>query len=77
MSVSLQSTEAAAEASAKQPSQRVIGADDGLCENGCSIDCGRLRSPLDDADIFNTLFNKWGCDDATEVMQHAEQVQFG
>lgn len=32
-----------------------------------SIDGGGLRSPLEDADIFNTLFTKWGSDDATEV----------
>lgn len=32
-----------------------------------SIDGGGLRSPLDDADIFNTLFSKWGSDEAMEV----------
>lgn len=32
-----------------------------------SIDGGGLRSPLEDADIFNTLFSKWGSDEAMEV----------
>jgi hypothetical protein len=67
MSCSLQSTEAAGEATAKQ--QQLCGAanNEAQCVKDSQIDGGGLRSPLDDADIFNTLFNKWGCDDATEV----------
>lgn len=46
---------AAAAADAQQPAS---------CGKGSE---GGLRNPLEDADIFDTLFHKWGGDDAAEV----------
>jgi hypothetical protein len=67
MSLSLAPTEGAQVAAAQQQEQQGLAQDGGGCGKDCSIDGGGLRSPLEDADILNTLFNKWGADDATEV----------
>lgn len=74
MSLCLAPTEGAQVAEAKQQRQQQQGLEqnEGLCGKDCSIDGAGLRSPLEDADILNTLFNKWGADDATEVRQQQD-----
>jgi hypothetical protein len=72
MSMPVQSGEVAYEPSSQQQPKQQHS--EGRINEACgakdtSIDGGGLRSPLEDADIFNTLFNKWGSDEATEVRE--------
>ena len=63
MSTSLTQKEATVLATGQQ-SQAAAGVSNGL--RGAS-ETDALRGPLEDADIFSTLFSKWGGDDAAEV----------
>ena len=72
--VNQSTSEAGCEQQKQQQCQegRVNDGAGGRAAKEASIDGGALRSPLDDADIFNSLFSKWGADDATEVSKGAK-----
>jgi len=58
---------AAADVSAQQNEQQQRILNDGVRVGLQGAEGAGLSSPLEDADIFNTLFNKWGGDEAAEV----------